>query len=310
MKIGKENMVGLVYALDRYRTAAPAPDAAALRPFAEAISALPGLCADIEQDEAGRAIWRIRVSVDANELGLSAREVEAQLRGGDIAIYARRYYLHEGHFSLDPAPSAKAKCRSSSRAYRRLRSMQRINFYRQRVAINVLAKDIANAREIYDAAEGHAVIGVLSAQFTSVEQGVAEVRRWMAEVPSISVGLGAGDPAQFYKAAMIAAQVHPAHVNQTFTGSGFAAGALAATGGQQTFINALVSPSGTPGEVRISTGVRSAKGIPAQVSCDAAVRMMLDMGAHAAKFSRWGRKVAGGAESARPKRGRKRYDAD
>nr|HCM5949217.1 2-dehydro-3-deoxy-phosphogluconate aldolase [Klebsiella aerogenes] len=162
--------------------------------------------------------------------------------------------------------------------------MQRINFYRQRVAINVLAKDIANAREIYDAAEGHAVIGVLSAQFTSVEQGIAEVRRWMAEVPSISVGLGAGDPAQFYKAAMIAAKLHPAHVNQTFTGSGFAAGALAATGGQQTFINALVSPSGTPGEVRISTGVRSAKGIPAQVSCDAAVRMMQDMGAHAAKF--------------------------
>ena len=162
--------------------------------------------------------------------------------------------------------------------------MQRINFYRQRVAINVLAKDIANAREIHEAAEGHAVIGVLSAQFTSVEQGVAEVRRWMAEVPSISVGLGAGDPAQFYKAAMIAAQVHPAHVNQTFTGSGFAAGALAATGGQQTFINALVSPSGTPGKVRISTGVRSAKGIPAQVSCDAAVRMMQDMGAHAAKF--------------------------
>lgn len=108
--------------------------------------------------------------------------------------------------------------------------MQQINFYRQRVAINVLAKDIANAREIYDAAEGHAVIGILSAQFSSVDEGVQEVKRWMADVPSISVGLGAGDPAQFYKAAMIAAMVHPAHVNQTFTGSGFAAGALAATG--------------------------------------------------------------------------------
>ena len=46
--------------------------------------------------------------------------------------------------------------------------MQKINFYRNRVAINVLAKDIANAREIFDAAEGHAVIGVLSAQFSSV----------------------------------------------------------------------------------------------------------------------------------------------
>lgn len=81
--------------------------------------------------------------------------------------------------------------------------MQQINFYRQRVAINVLAKDIANAREIYDAAEGHAVIGVLSAQFATVEEGVQEVKRWMAQVPSISVGLGAGDPAQFYKAARL-----------------------------------------------------------------------------------------------------------
>lgn len=162
--------------------------------------------------------------------------------------------------------------------------MQQINFYRQRVAINVLAKDIANAREIYDAAEGHAVIGILSAQFSSVDEGVQEVKRWMADVPSISVGLGAGDPAQFYKAAMIAAKVHPAHVNQTFTGSGFAAGALAATGGEQTHINALVSPTGTPGDVLISTGVSSSKGTPARVSCDAAVRMMQDMGAHAAKF--------------------------
>ncbi|MBV7404886.1 2-dehydro-3-deoxy-phosphogluconate aldolase [Enterobacter sp. ENT03] len=162
--------------------------------------------------------------------------------------------------------------------------MQQINFYRQRVAINVLAKDMANAREIFDAAEGHAVIGILSAQFACVEKGVQEVKRWVAEVPSVSVGLGAGDPAQYYKAAMIAARVHPAHVNQTFTGCGFAAGALAATGGEQTYINALVSPTGTPGEVLISTGVSSSQGKPARVSCDTAVRMMQDMGAHAAKF--------------------------
>ncbi|ENA5130925.1 oxo-acid lyase [Escherichia coli] len=150
--------------------------------------------------------------------------------------------------------------------------MQKINFYRNRVAINVLAKDIANAREIFDAAEGHAVIGVLSAQFSSVDEGIQEVKRWMAEIPSISVGLGAGDPAQYYKAAMIAAQIHPAHVNQTFTGCGFAAGALAATGGEQTHVNALVSPTGTPGEVLISTGVSSSQGTPARVSCDTAVR--------------------------------------
>ena len=162
--------------------------------------------------------------------------------------------------------------------------MQQINFYRGRVAINVLAKDPANAREVYDAAEGHAVIGILSAGFADVPEGVAEVTRWMATVPSVSVGLGAGDPAQFYKAAMIASAVHPAHVNQTFTGCGFAAGALAATGGTRTTINALVSPTGTPGEVLISTGVSSSRGTPAVVSCDAAVRMIVDTGADAAKF--------------------------
>ena len=67
--------------------------------------------------------------------------------------------------------------------------MQQINFYRQRAAINVLAKDIANAREIYDAAEGHAAIGVLSAQFASVEEGVEEVKRWMDQQrPEIAPG--------------------------------------------------------------------------------------------------------------------------
>lgn len=86
---------------------------------------------------------------------------------------------------------------------------------------------------------------------------------------------------------MIAAQIHPAHVNQTFTGCGFAAGALAATGGEQTHVNALVSPTGTPGEVLISTGVSSSQGTPARVSCDTAVRMMLDM-AHTRRSSfRW-----------------------
>lgn len=57
--------------------------------------------------------------------------------------------------------------------------MQKINFYRNRVAINVLAKDIANAREIFDAAEGHAVIGVLSAQFSP---------RWMRGSRKLNVG--------------------------------------------------------------------------------------------------------------------------
>jgi D-glucosaminate-6-phosphate ammonia-lyase len=38
--------------------------------------------------------------VNAQELGLDAREVEAQLRNGDIAIYARRYNLIRAFLAL------------------------------------------------------------------------------------------------------------------------------------------------------------------------------------------------------------------
>lgn len=109
MKIGKENMVGLVYALENYHQGQTIVTAEQLQPVADAISAIRGLSADIEQDEAGRAIWRIRIRVNARELGLDAREVEAQLRGGDIAIYARRYNLHQGVFSLDPRTVAEGE---------------------------------------------------------------------------------------------------------------------------------------------------------------------------------------------------------
>ncbi|EMR7753902.1 D-glucosaminate-6-phosphate ammonia lyase [Escherichia coli] len=109
MKIGKENMVGLVYALENYHQGLAVITAEQLQPVVEAISAIHGLTADIEQDEAGRAIWRIRIRVNAQELGVDARVVEAQLRGGYIAIYARRYNLHQGVFSLDPRTVAEGE---------------------------------------------------------------------------------------------------------------------------------------------------------------------------------------------------------
>lgn len=109
MKIGKENMVGLVYALARYHQGQAVVTAEQLQPVAEAISAIRGLSADIEQDDAGRAIWRVRVRVTPDAPGLDAREVEARLRGGDIAIYVRRYQLHKGEFSLDPRTVAEGE---------------------------------------------------------------------------------------------------------------------------------------------------------------------------------------------------------
>lgn len=47
--------------------------------------------------------------LNAQVFGLDAYAVEAQLRGGDIAIYARRYNLHQGVFSLDPRTVAEGE---------------------------------------------------------------------------------------------------------------------------------------------------------------------------------------------------------
>ncbi|WP_336795109.1 D-glucosaminate-6-phosphate ammonia lyase [Erwinia aphidicola] len=109
MKIGKENMVGLVKALELYHQDQNHASADALLPAVAAINALTGFAADIEQDEAGRAIWRIRITVDAVLLGLNAREVVELLHHGDIAIYPRCYALHLGVFSLDPRTLAQGE---------------------------------------------------------------------------------------------------------------------------------------------------------------------------------------------------------
>lgn len=102
MKIGKENMVGLVKALELYGGGIANMTPEKLASTVEAISALRGFRAEIEQDEAGREIWRVQVRVHSDVLGIDARQVEAMLRTGEIAIYTRRYFLHQGVFSIDP----------------------------------------------------------------------------------------------------------------------------------------------------------------------------------------------------------------
>lgn len=51
------------------------------------------------------------------------------------------------------------------------------NFYRDRVCLNVLAGSKDNAREIYAAAEGHVLVGVLSKNYPDVASAVADMRR-------------------------------------------------------------------------------------------------------------------------------------
>ena len=160
----------------------------------------------------------------------------------------------------------------------------KIKFYKGRITLNVLAKDLENALAVYEAAEGHVVIGLLAKKYNTIEEGIKEAEKYIEKFGAVSVGLGSGDPSQFEKAALIAAATDPGHVNQVFTGAGYAAGALRARHFNRTYINVLMSPTGQPGKVKINTGELSGKTADAIVDTDTAVAMLKDMKAHSVKF--------------------------
>lgn len=105
MKVGKETTFGLLQALEEYQNKADNSELEkqaleALQPLA----ALPGISVRIVQDEAGRAIFRGRVQIDASAAGVDAKHVNDHLREGEIAIYTRDYGVKQGYFDIDPRP--------------------------------------------------------------------------------------------------------------------------------------------------------------------------------------------------------------
>lgn len=160
----------------------------------------------------------------------------------------------------------------------------KINFFKDTVCINLLAKDIANAKEAIDALDGHGLVGIISKQFESVEQGVEYVSRFLESIPLASIGLGDGDPKQWKMAAEIAAETDPGHVNQVFGGASYTLGLLRGKGCSSTLVNALISPTGQPGMVKISTGPFSSKEKEAIVDVNTAMAMFNDTGIQSVKF--------------------------
>jgi 2-dehydro-3-deoxy-phosphogluconate aldolase len=148
-----------------------------------------------------------------------------------------------------------------------------------KIRLNVLARDVENANQICSLAQGRALIGIMVKGFSSVEEAVSAVKQYQqAEIP-VSVGLGAGDPAQWKKVAQVAVQTQPDHVNQVFPAAGYTLGALQAIGNSQTLVNALIAPSGQPGKVLVTTGPMSDK-VSEGLSCDAAAAMLAEIGVH------------------------------
>lgn len=156
-------------------------------------------------------------------------------------------------------------------------------FYKGRVALNVLANSLKNAKDIYMAAEGYVLVGVLSKDYATVEEAVAAMKDYGEEIEeAVSIGLGAGDNRQAAVVADIAKYYPGSHINQVFP----AVGTTRANLGEKTsWINALVSPSGKVGYVNISTGpVSASQEEQAIVPIKAAIALIRDMGGNSLKY--------------------------
>lgn len=160
----------------------------------------------------------------------------------------------------------------------------RLRLFRGVCALNLLAKDAKNAKEVAEAVEGSAAIGVLVKEFIRLEDAIARVLEIKEATGVVSVGLGAGDPTQWEKVIEVAAATDPGHVNQIFPAAAYTVGYLKAKGLKDNIVNALVSPSGRPGEVIISTGPASGKNKPALVPAETAATMLAEIGVNSVKF--------------------------
>lgn len=156
------------------------------------------------------------------------------------------------------------------------------NFLNDKIILNVLANSLENAKEVYEAAQGHVLVGLLSKNYASVADAVQDMLVYGKAIDNaISVGLGAGDPKQWKMVADIAKEVQPQHVNQVFTGIGHTRALL---GQDETIVNGLISPSGKPGYVVVSTGPLSSQAEQAMVPVETAIAMLKDMGCSSVKF--------------------------
>lgn len=159
--------------------------------------------------------------------------------------------------------------------------MREINFYKDRVCLNCLTNSLENARAIWEAMDGHVLVGLLSADYPDVDHAVKDMRRYQEILDNhISVGLGAGNPGQWKAVAEISGELKPGHINQTFTGGGY----TRAKAGVQPIMNSMMAPCGQVGFVKVSTGPVSKDLAAAVVPVETAIAMAKEMGADSLKY--------------------------
>lgn len=150
------------------------------------------------------------------------------------------------------------------------------------VIFNVLAKDIENAKELAAVGGDRVLIGVMVKNLTD-EEAIMKINELKENNIRTSIGLGAADPNMWERVANIAAITAPDHINQIFPAAGYTLGRMIQSGVENSFVNAVIIPSGIPGKVYITTGPKSSK-MKEAVSCEVAATLLAEIGCSSVKF--------------------------
>jgi len=110
MKVGKEQIMGLIAAMDRYdnidHDKVAEENLKTVNALNEEINKIPYCHASLLQDEAGRKIYRSKVTFD-KECGMSAYEISDKLKEGNPSIHCRPNQLNLGVMMFDVRPLVK-----------------------------------------------------------------------------------------------------------------------------------------------------------------------------------------------------------
>lgn len=107
MKVGKEQIVGLIAAMDQYdhkdHESLALANKKKVEDLNKELNKIPYCHATLMQDEAGRAIYRSKVTFDT-ECGMTAEQISEKLKNGNPSIHCRPNLLNIGVMMFDPRP--------------------------------------------------------------------------------------------------------------------------------------------------------------------------------------------------------------
>lgn len=110
MKVGKENIAGLLKAMMLYEERCRGKEEEQekiLDVLYQGLDGVPGIQAEICGDVAGRNIKRLKLRIDG---AISAEELDHRLKLGDTVIYTRNHHADLGYIELDPRPMSMEDC--------------------------------------------------------------------------------------------------------------------------------------------------------------------------------------------------------